>query len=434
MKQKISLLCISLLLTISCSRDNNSVEENITQSDQVKNVIINSYSKNYGYSGDEITITGENFPVKEKCNVLIGDIPVVVTNVSSDGKSLTFKLPQSTSSVPTLKFSFSNRSYTNNVQNNYNSNIAIINKTVGSWTTTSTSLSFSTDNAVLNTQIKKDGKIYYSVLKHIYSSLDDGITWKPWNENGFYGDFHATNNNEGWAGYDNKINKLPVGGGYPSIAYNIFTNPSGKEFSGAVYVENDMKNGVAVSADRGVYISNDGANFNQVVAPKSTKIDLQKPPFKLDINHIWSIGYDQTTEIGLIYYCNGNNKNWSEYSFSNYPKSMVNNIYFVDSSNGYSSIYTFDQNPVVKMFKTTNGGMTWNVVNDFPGMKRNISFVFIDANNGYASSDNKIYVTQNGGGTWTLDHTLATNVQKLGYANDCVYAFSEGKIERKFLK
>jgi len=431
-KNPISVLLVMLLFLTSCSKSDNPAE---TRSETVKDVTITSYSKNLAYSGDEVIITGENFPAKEKCKIYFDDTAVEIINVSADAKTMTIKIPMVPKPFPVLKFVFEKRSHVNNVSNKYDQNIAIINKSVGNWTSTPNQFSFTDARPILNIQIRENGRIYFNYAEKTISSLDDGLTWNLWCISGDFGNFHATDNDEGWSdggASQGELVKVPVGG-TSSLIKSFYTNPTKKEFA-AVYVENDMKTGLLVSQDRNVYKTANGVDFNKVHSSTSTMLDVQRPPFKLDFNNIWAIGSNQTTEKGLILYCNGNNENWHEYSFLNYPKSIVDDIYFVNNKVGYCSLSTYDSAPTVKLFKSIDGGVSWSPITSIPNIQRNLSMAFIDENTGYVSSDNKIYLTKDGGASWALDYTAEANIQKLGYANNCVYAITNGKMNRKFLK
>ncbi len=62
-----------------------------------------------------------------------------------------------------------------------------------------------------------------------------------------------------------------------------------------------MRTGLLVTTNRNVYKTSDGENFVKVYNSGSTKIDIQRAPFKLDYQNIWTIGYDQAIETGLIF-------------------------------------------------------------------------------------------------------------------------------------
>ncbi|WP_052911205.1 sialidase family protein [Riemerella anatipestifer] len=426
-------LVLILIILVSCSR-NDEITNESQLLEEVKDVIITSYSKNYAYSGEEVIIYGENFPIKEKCKILFDDVYSEILNVSKDSRQITIKVPNVARSIPTLKFIFENRNVVNNITNDYNKNIAVINKSIGNWTSTESAIFISDNDYIRGIQIKNNGKIYYNVSKRTYSSPDDGITWKVWYNSSFLSDFHATDNDEGFADSGFGLGKVPKGGSPLSLNIFFTTDSRTSEKFATVFVENDMRTGLLVTTNRNVYKTSDGENFVKVYNSGSTKIDIQRAPFKLDYQNIWTIGYDQAIETGLIFYCNGNNENWHSYLFTAYPKSMVNNIYFVNDRVGYCSLYTFDANPKVKMFKSLDGGASWNLINDIPNAQRNISMVFINESIGYVSSDNQIFLTKDGGNTWSLDFTADENIQKLGYSNNCVYALTNGKINRKFLK
>jgi len=424
-------IVISLLLSCSNS-DDESNYNNTTENS--KDVIINSYSKNLAYSGDLITIKGENFPSKDISKIYLDEIEAEIINM--DSKQIILKIPLVKKTIPSLNFSFGDRKITNNVLNEYNSNIAIINKSVGQWTSMESSINTgSSPLYIKDLQIKNNGRIYYNISKKTFRSLDDGITWNLWYNSSFLGDFHATDNDEGWAdGFG--IGKVNIGGS-PTTFNTIFNPEITENYANSfpcVFVENDMKTGLVVRANRDVYKTSDGKNFNQVYFSTSIpeKTDIQRAPFKLDFNNIWNIGY--INEYAMIFYCNGDNEIWNTYIFSDYPKSMANNIYFVNNKVGYISLYTFDDNPTVKMFKSTDGGSSWKLINNIPNINRDLSMVFIDESIGYVSSNNEIYLTKNGGQTWTLDYKGESNIKKLGYANDCIYALTSGNIYRKYLK
>jgi hypothetical protein len=434
MKKNNSLfnLLLVLIFLMSCSR-NDEISNNTTPTETLEDVIINSYSKNFAYSGDEIIITGENFPTKEKCKVYLDDIVAEITNVSSDSKQMSMKIPIVTKTIPVLKFVFENRNITNNVVNSYNKNIAIINKSIGNWTSTESAISIPNSDFIRSLQIKNNGKIYYNYPKKTYCSLDDGITWKLWYNSAFLSDFHSTDNDEGIADSGFGLGKVPIGGSQSAL--NVFFTTDGQESKSfpCVFIENDMNTGLVVTTNKDVYKTSDGKSFTKVYNSGSTKLDIQRGPFKLDFQNIWTIGYNQASETGLIFYCNGNNENWQQYLFTDYPKSMVNNIYFVNNKVGYCSLYTFDANPTVKIFKSLDGGASWNLINSIPNIQRNISMVFINESTGYVSSNNQIYITKDSGNSWTLDFRADANIQKLGYSNNCIYALTNGKINRKFL-
>lgn len=81
----------------------------------------------------------------------------------------------------------------------------------------------------------------------------------------------------------------------------------------------------------------------------------------------------------------------------------INSIYFIDDNTGFVC------GDAGVVYKTIDGGLTWNPSNTgIPSVKLN-SISFLDADKGVVVGDNgTVYITANGGSSWTLENTGAT--------------------------
>ncbi len=72
---------------------------------------------------------------------------------------------------------------------------------------------------------------------------------------------------------------------------------------------------------------------------------------------------------------------------------------FVSSTIGYSSL-SDDTVPVVTISKTSDGGVSWQIVFQAPNQAEYVDIDFVNTTEGYICSGNRIYKTVNGGNTW----------------------------------
>lgn len=80
----------------------------------------------------------------------------------------------------------------------------------------------------------------------------------------------------------------------------------------------------------------------------------------------------------------------------------------------------FTNAAVKRVYKTIDGGTTWtDITGNIPafGQGNLVSMVFSDANNGYVAGGNSLYVTTNGGASWTMEVAPHGNIQNaMGFA------------------
>jgi gliding motility-associated-like protein len=99
----------------------------------------------------------------------------------------------------------------------------------------------------------------------------------------------------------------------------------------------------------------------------------------------------------------------------------------------YTSIYALDDNTVFvlgnifttagfkRLYKTTDGGATWtdisNTINTQLPVGNMLSVLFSDANNGYVAGSNVLFVTNNGGTSWSMEVAPEGNLHNaMGFA------------------
>ena len=447
-----------LLLLTSCGKDdsnpnsgNGNNSSNVTPSAEQKAIVITSYSKNYGYAGDSVDILGENFPKKEQCKVTFGDTEATITSVSSDGKKLTLILPRSSTYLPELKFHFGEKAIIeNNVTNDYEQKIGIIDKVVGQWVKTQwEKISSKHHNNFMKTQIVGEylysTQIWGGAANLVIFSKDNGISWKRWEDTGpfnYESDFYVTPNNEGFNVYDFKIYKVPYGGTedpFPLIrAGEYFFSKKDIKFN-RVVCDDEMKNIIIVSVDGDVYKSTNGKDFYPVREVNTTRnlVDYQFLAFKRDVNHIWIGGLDDKNRKykPKILFCNGNNEQWTEYVFENEPDGMAVDVNFPTNQIGYCLI-SYDTNDANRrIYKSTDGGYSWQKLPfEFPLVTYH-SLAFKDENIGWESSGKVIYKTTDGGYTWQKEFEAESNIKKLYYTENVLYAFAEdGLLYRYYFK
>ena len=445
MKQVLKAVGLVLLLLTSCSKDDSNPNNGNRNGNGNGNLVITSYSKNYGYAGDSVDILGENFPKKEQCKVTFGNTEATITSVSADGKKLTLVLPRSSTYLPELKFYFGEKTVVDNkVTNDYEQKIGIIDKVVGQWVKTQWDVANAYDWYNVKTQIIGD-YIYSTQVRDkssgniVVFSKDNGITWEKWANTGvwsYISDFYITPSHEGLNVYFSGVYKVPIGG---TKTPNPFIN-SGKEIFfkknitfNRVICDDEMKNIIVVSIDGDVYKSTNGKDFYSVreVEKSDRRMDYQFLAFKRDVNHIWIGGLiNKGMTTPKILFCNGNNEQWTEYVFENEPDGRAVDVNFPTNQIGYCLI----SGSVNKIYKSTDGGYSWQKLPfEFPIDIRSLAFQ--DENIGWVSLDKVIYKTTDGGNTWQKEFEAESNIKKLYYTQNVLYAFAEnGLLYRYYFK
>ena len=449
MKQVLKAVGLVLLLLTSCSKDDsnpNNGNGNVTPPVEQKAIVITSYSKNYGYAGDSVDILGENFPKKEQCKVTFGNTEATITSVSADGKKLTLVLPRSSTYLPELKFYFGEKTVVDNkVTNDYEQKIGIIDKVVGQWVKTQWDVANAEDLYNVKTQIIGD-YIYSTQVRDkssgniVVFSKDNGITWEKWANTGvwsYISDFYITPSHEGLNVYFSVVYKVPIGG---TKTPNPFIN-SGKEIFykenitfNRVICDDEMKNIIVVSIHGDVYKSTNGKDFYPIREVNTTRhlVDYQFLAFKRDVNHIWIGGLDNKNgnDKPKILFCNGNNEQWTEYVFENEPDGIAVDVNFPTNQIGYCLI----SGSVNKIYKSTDGGYSWQKLPfEIPIGVRSLAFQ--DENTGWQSSGKVIYKTTDGGNTWQKEFEAESDIKKLYYTQNVLYAFAEdGLLYRYYFK
>nr|WP_314474859.1 IPT/TIG domain-containing protein [uncultured Capnocytophaga sp.] len=446
MKQVLKAVGLVLLLLTSCSKDDSNPNNGNRNGNGNGNLVITSYSKNYGYAGDSVDILGENFPKKEQCKVTFGNTEATITSVSADGKKLTLVLPRSSTYLPELKFYFGEKTVVDNkVTNDYEQKIGIIDKVVGQWVKTQWHVAIADDWYNVKTQIIGD-YIYSTQVRDkssgniVVFSKDNGITWEKWANTGvwsYISDFYITPSHEGLNVYFSGVYKVPIGG---TKTPNPFIN-SGKEIFfkknitfNRVICDDEMKNIIVVSIDGDVYKSTNGKDFYPVREVNTTRnlVDYQFLAFKKDVNHIWIGGLDDKNRNykPKILFCNGNNEQWTEYVFENEPDEMAVDVNFPTNQIGYCLI----SGSVNKIYKSTDGGYSWQKLPfEIPIGVRSLAFQ--DENTGWQSSGKVIYKTTDGGNTWQKEFEAESDIKKLYYTQNVLYAFADdGLLYRYYFK
>jgi len=149
---------------------------------------------------------------------------------------------------------------------------------------------------------------------------------------------------------------------------------------------------VSIAGD--VYKSTNGKDFYPVREVNTTRnlVDYQFLAFKRDVNHIWIGGLDDKNRNykPKILFCNGNNEQWTEYVFENEPDEMAVAVDFPTNQIGYCC---------------------------------------------WQSSGKVIYKTTDGGNTWQKEFEAESDIKKLYYTQNVLYAFADdGLLYRYYFK
>ncbi len=440
--KQIIMLALTLIIT-SCSSDdsNDNADEGQTILEQAT---VDSYSKDYGYSGEDIIISGTNFTTNlNEIKVFFDEIEAQVNSVNNT--EINIKLPIVSKTIPVFKVEIDNRIIINNVENNYEGNIGVLASSLNNW-------HIMDHNGIINSSKPLEGKDIYksqSIGKNkfyfstrdccgagVYRTIDGGITWSEWGRSGFDGSFYATNNDEGWTQTSFGVNKVPIGGSN-SLNSDVHNSTS----TIGLYVNDNLTNGFLISYQKAVYKTTDGVAFEEVYNNNPTSnedpngVSSQVRVFsELDENHIWAGGYDQNNAFNeplILFLDNGT---WTERSISGLDYSAsVKKIQFIDENKGYIYVKNNrNDTPAINyIYKSIDGGNSWDRIydsNDLPIT----SFSFKNETLGWFCSGNKIYKTTDGGINWTIDYTHNSDIKNISYNDGVVWAVTGDKILKYF--
>ncbi|WP_438964940.1 WD40/YVTN/BNR-like repeat-containing protein [Flavobacterium sp.] len=456
MKKKILIFFIFLI--ISCSK---SIESNeLTDVTSELYPVIENYSTDLGYSGDEITIYGTNFTndiskIDLKFEYISSDSQIVLNAqiIECSINHIVVKLPAGFNCITDLRLLINGRQASISDSMPYlrfGGRIGILDNTPNVWHKIEDyklNPPSGYGNSASNKIIVVGDAIYYSFggdsyysSQKVYKILDGGLTFRQTGKVDQKGnDFYITENHDGFYSLRDRFVRYGID---PNVAIDIFQFPylsANSYFNGetnivGIYVSNDLSITYLIDSNNRVYTSNDGVNFTRFTqAPFFNTRHVYCTSF-LNENNLWYAGRKNGQPIlqsGAVisygpyqpYIAIIKNGVYNQIVLNNslYSNFSVNKISFINENIGFLNLIKSD-NSNSKLMKTSDGGQNWSLVNDDVFMT---NFCFKDENTGWYCYQNKIYKTIDGGVNWSLDYCCDSNMNSIiniAYKNGVVYA------------
>jgi photosystem II stability/assembly factor-like uncharacterized protein len=182
------------------------------------------------------------------------------------------------------------------------------------------------------------------------------------------------------------------------IEYSIIDDYKNYVLNG-IYFMDEMNGLIKCMGGQRLLKTSDGGNSWE-------QIYLNSESGSMDLSFIsshegWLINSQKGGEISLLNSMDGGNS-WNKiYSFDhNFLTPSLLSIDFVNDSVGWVSMYN-DNYQMFRIFKTVNGGHEWILQRSDREESYLIHNNFINENTGWVCTNNDIYITKDGGQSWT---------------------------------
>ncbi|MBT1688116.1 YCF48-related protein [Dawidia soli] len=236
----------------------------------------------------------------------------------------------------------------------------------------------------------------------VYHTTNGGTSWEKQLEDptgGTFRNIHFVTSQVGYicgdAGYvDNVLYKTVDGGRTWTTISNLPAKTA--DFSGFFYVRSfEGDTVVAVSWNNLLYRSTDGgASWDTTHIDPAHHTTFHEGAYFTDPRHGWVVGPNQsivhTADFGVTWtnqIGGGNDDYFSE-------------VFFQDNQTGWASAFnTTTMNGC--LYRTGDGGNTWNALCDVYGRNRKNSLVFVNSQTGYAMDGFNLYRTTNAGASFS---------------------------------
>lgn len=181
----------------------------------------------------------------------------------------------------------------------------------------------------------------------------------------------------------------------------------------------DNNNGFTRSSSLLYQTTNGGISWNQISSDiQSSGVDINHTLFFLDAN----TGF--TASANCSFYSSGSINNW-EQSLTTFPP---------NDFSGFTGVYATDANSVfltnrnAEIYKSTDGGKNYSLLSSLPFVDTYYTDIqFIDSNTGYMCYANKVYKTTNGGVSWQVVATVASTKFNEVYFLDANHGWACGE-------
>jgi photosystem II stability/assembly factor-like uncharacterized protein len=236
-----------------------------------------------------------------------------------------------------------------------------------------------------------DNSIGYASGKSIYRSVNGGITWTNLNANWSLANIAVSPNGNLFGVRQYSVGVYRLNNGSNQFTNTLISGSNG--FSDVFFVNN--QEGMVAGYSKLYQTIDSGLNWQQVVISYPTSLGIGERPWIhfIDNNTGWI-----ASESGIIK-TNGNISNWQ---MCNVPPNTFNGFSFPTVFGSSSSIVYMANRG--RIYKSVNGGTDFLQVAQLPpGAEGAIPDLhFVNDNTGYVNAGNRIYKTTDGGLTWQV--------------------------------